>query len=74
MYPPANKTALPSKEMQIFRSLVGPDMDSDHLFTMALKFAKQRVVVKRPHEAPPFKVPVTHSYESKLVRFDMYKV
>jgi 16S rRNA (guanine1516-N2)-methyltransferase len=53
MYPHgANKTALPQKEMQIFRDLAGADMDADSLLEPALAAARLRVAVKRPLKAP----------------------
>ena len=51
MYPhPENKkkSALVKKEMRVFQSLVGADLDADGLFEPAMKLASKRVVVKRP--------------------------
>lgn len=52
MYPHSGKTALPQKEMQIFRDLTGGDTDADALLSPALACARKRVVVKRPAKAP----------------------
>lgn len=52
MYPHQGKTALPQKEMQIFRDLTGGDPDADALLAPALQAARLRVVVKRPLKAP----------------------
>jgi 16S rRNA (guanine1516-N2)-methyltransferase len=52
MYPHTGKTALPQKEMQIFRDLTAGDADADALLEPALACAKRRVVVKRPAKAP----------------------
>lgn len=52
MYPHTGKTALPQKEMQIFRDLTGGDPDADALLEPALRAARRRVVVKRPAKAP----------------------
>lgn len=52
MYPHSGKTALPQKEMQIFRDLAGSDADADGLLEPALAAARLRVVVKRPLKAP----------------------
>ncbi|HSW13159.1 MAG TPA: class I SAM-dependent methyltransferase [Solimonas sp.] len=52
MYPHTGKTALPQKEMQIFRDLTGGDPDADRLLEPALQAARLRVVVKRPAKAP----------------------
>ena len=52
MYPHSGKTALPQKEMQIFRDLTAGDPDGDALLEPALACARRRVVVKRPAKAP----------------------
>lgn len=52
MYPHTGKTALPQKEMQIFRDLTASDPDADALLDPALACARKRVVVKRPAKAP----------------------
>lgn len=52
MYPHRGKTALPQKEMQIFRDLTAGDPDADVLLSPALACARRRVVVKRPAKAP----------------------
>ena len=52
MYPHTGKTALPQKEMQIFRDLTAGDPDADALLEPALVCARKRVVVKRPAKAP----------------------
>jgi 16S rRNA (guanine1516-N2)-methyltransferase len=73
MYPPRRKkSALAKKEMQLLRTLVGDDGDSLQLFTAARKIAGDRVVVKRPIYAEPIAGAPSMSYESKLVRFDVY--
>ncbi len=73
MFPEKTKKALVKKEMQILQKIIGGDSDSNELFQLALKKAKQRVVVKRPKSAAPLgnKKP---SYEilSKNYRFDVY--
>ena len=73
MYPHREKSALVKKEMRVFQSLVGEDLDADDLLEPALKLAKYRVVVKRPSYAPPLngKVPST-SIKMKKNRFDVY--
>lgn len=71
MYPPKRRTsALPSKEMQLVRALVGDDLDAAELFTAA-RNAAPRVVVKRPAHAPALAEP-TSSIEGKLARFDVF--
>ncbi len=74
MYPEEgrSKSALPKKEMQIFRRLLGDDIDAEALLNLALKAARQRVVVKRPIYAPALGGRPTHSFDGKTARFDMY--
>jgi len=74
MYPEKKKTALPKKELQMLRKVVGPDDDAEQLFDVAMQCATQRVIVKRPHYAPPLKPSPSMSYQGKLVRFDVYLV
>lgn len=73
MYPHREKSAAVKKEMRVFQSLVGEDLDADNLLTPALALAKYRVVVKRPSYAPPLagKQPST-SIKMKKNRFDVY--
>ena len=73
MYPHREKSALVKKEMRVFQSLVGEDLDADSLLAPALTLAKYRVVVKRPSYAPPLanKKPST-SIKMKKNRFDVY--
>lgn len=72
MFPEKKKTALPRKEMQIFRKLVGDDEDATEVFEIAMASSAQRVVVKRPLKAEPIKVGPIHSFEGTTVRFDLY--
>jgi 16S rRNA (guanine1516-N2)-methyltransferase len=73
MYPHREKSAAVKKEMRIFQSLVGEDLDADDLLEPALALAKYRVVVKRPSYAPPLadKKP-SMSINMKKNRFDVY--
>jgi len=73
MYPHREKSAAVKKEMRVFQSLVGEDLDADNLLEPALALAKYRVVVKRPSYAPPLnnKKPST-SIKMKKNRFDVY--
>jgi len=73
MYPHREKSAAIKKEMRIFQSLVGEDLDADGLLEPALALAKYRVVVKRPSYAPPLadKKP-SMSIKMKKNRFDVY--
>ena len=73
MYPHREKSAAVKKEMRVFQSLVGEDLDADALLEPAIKLAKYRVVVKRPSYAEPLnnKKPST-SIKMKKNRFDVY--
>ncbi|AUX91865.1 16S rRNA (guanine(1516)-N(2))-methyltransferase RsmJ [Mixta gaviniae] len=73
MYPHRQKSALVKKEMRVFQSLVGADMDADGLLLPARRLAKKRVVVKRPDYAPPLAEVATQSaVTTKSHRFDIY--
>ncbi len=73
MYPHKEKSAAVKKEMRVFQTLVGEDLDADGLLAPALALATYRVVVKRPTYAPPLanKTPST-SIKMKKNRFDVY--
>jgi 16S rRNA (guanine1516-N2)-methyltransferase len=73
MYPHREKSAAVKKEMRIFQSLVGEDLDADSLLAPALALAKYRVVVKRPSYALPLagKAP-SMTITMKKNRFDVY--
>ncbi|WP_426369439.1 class I SAM-dependent methyltransferase [Pseudocolwellia sp. HL-MZ7] len=75
MYPHREKSAAVKKEMRVFQTLVGEDLDADALLAPALAIAKYRVVVKRPTYAPPLanKKPST-SIKMKKNRFDVYVI
>lgn len=77
MYPEksgSKKSALPRKEMRIFKEVVGEDLDSIEFLEWAMKTARSRVVVKRALSAPALKERPTASYEGKSTRYDMYKI
>lgn len=67
------KSAMIKKEMRVFQSLVGEDLDADGLLQPALSLAKKRVVVKRPDYATWLdeKKP-SMAIETKKNRFDVY--
>lgn len=72
MYPaPRRSSALPRRAVQVLRELIGEQQDPAPLVARARSVAA-RVVVKRPHHAPPPMPDVGFSVESKLVRFDVY--
>jgi hypothetical protein len=64
--------ALPRKEMQFFAALVGNDADAVDVCTRARDLCSKRLIIKRSDSAPSLLMPVTHSFASKLVRYDMY--
>ena len=75
MYPPRSKSALVKKEMRFIQALVGKDIDSASLLTVARQHAKKRVVVKRPsYAAVLVGEKPTHTIESKNTRYDVYMI
>ena len=73
MFPHKKKSALVKKEMRVFQSLVGPDLDADALLPAALAVAGKRVVVKRPDYAGWLNDHKPGScIETKNNRFDLY--
>jgi 16S rRNA (guanine1516-N2)-methyltransferase len=76
MYPSSNKVALPNKEMQIFRRLLGENEADVDLLDLAILKTAKIVVIKRPIKALPLQTSThrspTRSYVGKLVRFDVY--
>ncbi len=75
MYPDKKKSALVKKDMQILRRLHGEDDNTAELLDNALKYAKKRVVVKRPVNAETLsdKKPNT-CIKSKKTRYDIYTI
>ena len=73
MYPHKKKSALVKKEMRVFQTLVGADLDADGLLDPALKLASKRVVVKRPDYAEPLaNIKPSTVIATKKNRFDIY--
>ena len=75
MYPSSgrSKSALPKKEMQILRKLLGDDADAPNLLSVARNCARNRVVVKRPLYAEHLGDLYGHTIEGKTARFDIYR-
>lgn len=74
MFPPKRRSsALPRKEIQLIRALVGDGGDPYRVLQAALKTAKHRVVVKRPHYADHLGEKPHHTINSKLLRYDVYQ-
>ncbi|BAV32649.1 methyltransferase [Sulfuricaulis limicola] len=75
MFPPKRrKSAAVKKEMRLLRELVGDDTDAPELLTISRGIARDRVVVKRPDDAPPLAPDPSMSLTGKLVRYDVYLV
>lgn len=75
MYPrDSEKSAKQKKEMQVFRELLGGDLDAEKLFELAYEKASNRVVVKRPDDAEEItsKRKPDIVFPGKTVRFDVY--
>jgi 16S rRNA (guanine1516-N2)-methyltransferase len=73
MFPPKRrKSAAVKKEMRLLRELVGDDPDAGELLQVARAVAADRVVVKRPDDAPPLAPDPHASIAGKLVRYDIY--
>ncbi|MGS0674060.1 class I SAM-dependent methyltransferase [Shewanella sp. 30m-9] len=73
MYPHREKSALVKKEMRVFQSLVGADLDADGLLAPAMSLATKRVVVKRPDYADDLDgVKPSMVIATKKNRFDVY--
>lgn len=74
MYPEKKKSALPRKEMVIFRQMVGDDEDAEEVAALALSKGFSRLVIKRPLRAPFLLPGVRHSFEGHSVRYDLYQM
>jgi hypothetical protein len=72
MYPLVRRgKALPRRELQVLRRLLGHEDDAVRLVEAARARAA-RVVVKRPHRADPLVPGADFEIATKLVRFDVY--
>ena len=73
MFPHTTASAEAKKEMKLFRTLVGADVDEDELWARADALARCRIVVKRPAKAPNLagKAP-SYVLAGKANRFDIY--
>lgn len=71
MYPLVEKSAKPKKHMAFLRDILTPTANVEEMLDLALRCAKKRVVIKRPIGSPVLGK-AHHSFESKMVRFDMY--
>jgi len=73
MYPERKKSAKIKKEMQMLQHLVSDVNDENELFAVALKTARQRVVVKRPKSAKALiNEKPSYTVSSVNTRYDVY--
>ncbi|QFQ32731.1 16S rRNA methyltransferase [Buchnera aphidicola (Aphis fabae)] len=73
MYPINKKKALPKKNMQFLRNIIKNSDNHENLLNISRKFAKKRIIVKRPSYAQPLsKEKVKFSISNKNHRFDIY--
>ncbi len=78
VFPARTKSAATRKEMVILQRLSRQDDNGEGgneqmLFDTAMKYARNRVVVKRPLHAAPLAPGKVGETRGKLVRFDIYK-
>lgn len=81
MFPGSNKSALPGKEMQIFRLLLREDLlDTSYensVLERALTSRSKLLVFKRPLKAPEVEIldqGPHRTYAGKLIRYDVYEI
>ncbi len=67
------KSAAVRKEMNLLRQLGIDESGASELVAIARKLVIDRVVVKRPIDAPPLLEDVMATYAGKLVRYDAYQ-
>lgn len=72
MFEDANDKASPKKEMRIFRSLIGKDLDAQLVFQRALSQGSKRLVVKRPRHSITLGSDPSVQYIGKSTRYDVY--
>jgi len=74
MYPKRPKSALNKKVMRVLHEIVGDDSDAPKLLDLALKYVKNRAVVKRPKYAAYLGEikPSLQFFSSGSSRYDVY--
>ncbi|ODN43594.1 class I SAM-dependent methyltransferase [Piscirickettsia litoralis] len=72
MFPEKKKCALAQKEMQLFKKLVGADLDAHLIFAACQNHYKDRLVIKRPRLAPLLAQQPSYQLSGKANRFDIY--
>lgn len=71
MYNGPESSALPRKEMRIFREVLGGDEDAQEV-AQRLRAMGRRLIIKRPPKVPELLAGVSFAQEGKAVRFDVY--
>jgi 16S rRNA (guanine1516-N2)-methyltransferase len=75
MFPSKEKNAAVKKEMQLFKMIVGPDIDAINLLKLSLEKATYRVVVKRPIKSPALgDIKPSFQMLGNSSRFDIYQI
>jgi 16S rRNA (guanine1516-N2)-methyltransferase len=73
MFPPHGKSALPRRELQVLRRVLGPGSEDPDLLDCARRAATRRAVVKRRPTSPPLgDIAPAASVRGLRVRFDIY--
>ena len=76
MHPPRKNSALVKRELRQVREIVGTDEDAVDLVRVALRNARNRVVLKWPTKADPIKgiQMCSHQIHGKTTRYDVFMV
>lgn len=74
MHPPRKNSALVKQELRLVREIVGIDEDAAELMAIALKYARNRVVLKWPQKSRPMSgLPKpSHQIIGKSTRYDVF--
>lgn len=72
MFPQRRKSALVKQEMRILQRVVGDEEDGAVLLAAAREVATDRVVVKRPTDAPRLAPDSSYTVTARKVRWDVY--
>jgi len=74
MHPERKKSALVKQELRQVRAIVGTDDDAGDLVRLAIKHARNRVVLKWPAKADPIEgvQKCSHQIRGKTTRYDVF--
>ena len=73
MFPKSHKSRLVKKDMQLFREIVGDDLDSVELLRLSMQQNVKRIVVKRMLNSPFINnLKPNFQIKGKTTRFDVY--